>query len=267
MTDPLRDALLHVDAESHDPQAFLREVHRRVRRRRFQRLLPVGTAAVVLALVGVAAMLVGHRNHSDQVTKGPTAATALGNDPSSAAASPDKATKERQTHAPRLTAPIPTCQTLNLRATYRGGGLGTGNDFGSIVVWNTGPRPCALSGRVGFSAWLADGARDAAAGTEKTVTVAATLAPRTPQPTPGADLSQGSYLQALLTAPERDDPGQPDGLCRTRDKLTPKVLRLTIKAIALDVPNHDPHADGRLRSLYGCHGRMTLTGIEPPTIP
>ena len=57
--------------------------------------------------------------------------------------------------------------------------------------------------------------------------------------------------------PERDDPTQPNGLCRAIDKLSPATLTLTIGSTPITVKNADP-ASATNKSIYGCHGRILL---------
>lgn len=59
MTEDLRAALHRGDDSLHDPQAFLRGVHDRARRRRSRRLLPVAGAAMVMTVAAGAALLTG----------------------------------------------------------------------------------------------------------------------------------------------------------------------------------------------------------------
>lgn len=163
-------------------------------------------------------------------------------------------------------APLAPCRTADLRTTFRGGGLGTGNDFGTLVVWNAGDRPCRLRGRAGFTASWATGGRDEAAGTDRPVLVSADLPARSPAPRAGADLSGGPYLQAFLQGPERDDPRRPDGLCRAQDELTPASLRLTVGGVVLVQPNRDPDP-GQVPAVYGCHGVVLLVQVQGPLGP
>src|SRR5258706_2867 len=41
----------------------------------------------------------------------------------------------------------PACLRSQLTLTYRGGGFGAGNDFGGIIIRDTSPQPCRLTGR------------------------------------------------------------------------------------------------------------------------
>lgn len=155
------------------------------------------------------------------------------------------------------------CTTATLQARFVGGGLGTGNDFGAVVVWNTGPRPCRLAGPVGFSALLASGAVDPVATANRPVQLATVVLPaRMPAPTAGQ--GEDRYLVADLMGPERDDPAQSDGLCRAADKVTPKTLLLSIGPVRLSVRNLDRWSHPDVPSIYGCHGRVLLEDVRGP---
>src|SRR5215469_4978704 len=70
--------------------------------------------------------------------------------------------------------------------------------------------------------------------------VKTTLPAQMNPPREGAD--ESGYLTAFLMGAERDDPGQPDGLCRSQDKLAPATLVLSIGRVALRIRNLDPAA-------------------------
>jgi hypothetical protein len=140
-----------------------------------------------------------------------------------------------------------------------GGGVGTGNDFGSIVIWNLSGRPCRLTGRVTFTAYYASGARDVNAHPNGTPPPVSFVLPERMRPFRDGD-DPSRYLVADLMAPERDDPTQPNGLCQRQDQLSPANLVLTIGAVTLRVDNGD--ADARqTKTIYGCHGRVLLEDL------
>ena len=85
------------------------------------------------------------------------------------------------------------------------------------------------------------------------------------RPRESADPS--GYLVATVMGPERDDPMQPDGLCRSQDELTPAVLVLSIGRVTLRIRNQDlasPAIRGISRAVHGCHGRVLLEGLAGP---
>lgn len=167
---------------------------------------------------------------------------------------------------PTLSTPTPPyqpsasdCTSDSVRAEFRGGGYGTGNDFGGIWIWNPQTQPCTLRGRVAFTAYLPDGSRDLGAVINRTVTFPpTTLPPNMPTPRNNADPS--GYTVALLMGPERDDPAQPDGLCRS--ELAPFTLQLTLGTVSLRVRNQATNSN--VKAVYGCHGRVLLEGVIGP---
>jgi hypothetical protein len=157
---------------------------------------------------------------------------------------------------------VVACTSIELGARFAGGGFGGGNDFGGIWIWNPGPRPCRLSGAITFTAYYAGGAFDRNAVANRPVPpLSATLPARMPRPHDGADPS--AYLIAFLMGPERDDPTQPDALCRTQDKLSPATLVLSIGTVTVRVANNDPGAVQNT-TVYGCHGRVLFEDVRGP---
>lgn len=164
---------------------------------------------------------------------------------------------------PAATGPAP-CSAADLHAAFAGVQFATGNDFGSLVVWNTGSEPCRLAGTVTFTAYTSSGARDPQAKTVATdVSVSGTLAADMAPYRDGADLT--GYVAATVMGAERDDPGRPDGLCRKTDELTPDTLVLGIGRLTLRVANLDSGRGGTTaRSVYGCHGKIYLEQVASP---
>lgn len=162
-------------------------------------------------------------------------------------------------------SPQPTarpCDRRRLDARFEGGGLGTGNDFGEILIWNPTTQPCQLQGTVSFSAHNANGSPDHAAQLNRPTRLGPTvLAPGMTPPRDGKN--QDNYLVAELMGPERDDPGKPYGLCRPQDEGTPATLELSIGSNLFRVPNRDPNSP-QLKSVYGCHGRVFLEDVRGP---
>lgn len=156
-------------------------------------------------------------------------------------------------------AAVARCRRPNVRARLVAGGLGTGNDFGFIVAWNVGTTRCRIAGAVTFSAYFSDGRRDGQAQPNRQPPPVDVVLPAG-MPTYRDGSNQAGYLVAELMGPERDDPRQPDGLCRDQDKLAPATLVLGLGPTTLRVAN----ADGRSRQatqVYGCHGRVLLEHV------
>jgi hypothetical protein len=98
----------------------------------------------------------------------------------------------------------PTCAAGQLAASYLAGGAGTGNDFGTIVIGDTGVRPCTLAGPLLVTGLAADGAV-VTASARFPVTEPAVLSP--------ARQADALVGQLMLTAEYRDDPAAANGLC------------------------------------------------------
>jgi hypothetical protein len=138
--------------------------------------------------------------------------------------------------------------------------MGTGNDFGGIVIWNTGSMPCRIVGPVTFTAFFSDGRPDANAQPNRSVPpVDVVLPAKMTAFRDGTD--PAGYLTANFMGPERDDPSQPDALCRQQDKLAPALLVLGLGKITFRVTNSDPQSL-QVKQIYGCHGRVLLEGVE-----
>jgi hypothetical protein len=157
----------------------------------------------------------------------------------------------------------PNCTSDSVRAEFRGGGHGGGNDFGGVWIWNPQAQPCTLRGQVAFAAYLADGSRDLGAVTNRTVSFPPTTLPANMR-APANNADGSGYTIAGLMGPERDDPAQPNGVCRSQDELTPDTLELTLGTMSLRAPNHDANSD--VKAIYGCHGRVLLEDVTGPLI-
>jgi hypothetical protein len=179
----------------------------------------------------------------------------------------DPVTKPVLPSATALTSPplqpaAPDCVSGQLGARFIGGGGGGGNDFGEIVIWNPGAEPCQLHGHVRFAGYYPDGSRDSHAVMAHPLTSAVVTLPSNMPPY--RDLQdQSGYLAALLMGPERDDPSQPNALCRPQDEGTPAVLVLSLGSVTIRATNEDRESPQNT-SVYGCHGRVLLEGIEGP---
>jgi hypothetical protein len=168
-----------------------------------------------------------------------------------------------ESSSPASQSPAPACRPGQLEARFLGGGYGTGNDFGVIVLWNPGPAPCQLAGPVGFAGYDPDGSRDANAGLAHPIASQITRLPAAMhQPRDGQDLS--GYLVVYLMGTERDDPAQPNGLCRRQDEGTPATLVLSIGSVTVRTANSDP-GSVQVTGVYGCHGRVLLEDLQGPS--
>jgi hypothetical protein len=169
---------------------------------------------------------------------------------------------------PAMSTPTPPflpsaseCTSDAVRAEFRGGENGGGNDFGAIWIWNPESQPCTLRGQVAFAAYLADASRDLGAVINGTVSFPPTTLPAN-MPAPPNNADPSNYMFAGLMGPERDDPTQPNGLCRSQDKLAPATLGLNLGTVSFRVRNEDVNAD--VKAVYGCHGRILLESVTGP---
>ena len=218
---------------------------------------------------GLAALIVAVVTSCTSGSLPGTAAVSTGSPRSQAAGHRPRASPPAHSRAATKTsqASIPAaCRAHDLGVRFQAGGYGGGNDFGSIDIWNPGTAQCRLAGTVTFTAFFADGSTDLNARPNRPLTpLSMTLPARMIQPPEGADPSR--YLVATLMGPQRDDPAQPDGLCRPRDELIPATLVLSIGRVALRIRNLDPASPASLgisRAVYGCHGRVLLEDLTGP---
>jgi hypothetical protein len=136
-------------------------------------------------------------------------------------------------------------------------------DFGTVVVWNASPEACRIGGRVAFTAYLSDGTRDLAAQNNQAVVLRFfVMRPGMVAPPEFSEID--NYLFFILAGVERDDPAQPDGVCRAADEVAPSRLVLTIGTLALETPNDDKGNPMRNPWIYGCHGKVLLESAHLP---
>jgi hypothetical protein len=164
---------------------------------------------------------------------------------------------------PATQSEAPDCVSGQLSARFFGGGFGTGNDFAEIRMWNPGLQPCRVHGPVTFAGYYADGSVDRNATVNRRMTATPrTLPGKMPAPREGQDPS--GYLVADLMGPERDDPAQPNALCRPQDEGTPAGLELSVGSLTFRVSNKDPDSPQNI-SIFGCHGQVLLVGVWGPS--
>ena len=216
-----------------------------------------GVTLCMFGLVAVAASLTGCAEPARPQPGHATAtATATGTKPGPPSSHPRPSPPATQLLAA-------DCLSSQLGARFVGGGFGTGNDFGEIVIWNPGTQPCRLHGPVSFTAYYADATRDRKATVNRPITAAPrTLRGRMQAPRDGKD--PAGYLVAGLMGPERDDPAQPNALCRPQDEGTPASLELSIGSVAVHVTNKDSGSPQNT-GIYGCHGTVLLLDLLGPS--
>jgi hypothetical protein len=153
--------------------------------------------------------------------------------------------------------------------SFRGGGLGTGNDFGSIVIRNIGAAPCRL-----------DGSANVVALNGRQHPLQLFRSPASVEVPPGLVLSVnapawlGSHLPAEgvvmgvvdIMGGERDNPrsGQ---ICAASDEVTPAYWQVTMLGHSWTVANKDPGAgptdQPQVPSSYACLGNFSVFGVSP----
>ncbi len=105
------------------------------------------------------------------------------------------------------------CRAGELALDYYGGGPGTGNDFGTILVRDVGPRPCLLPGPIGVVGTDADG-HDVTHRLSYPVAPGLVLSSRAPRVPIGEEPPLGEVVGELgLSAEYRDGPYPPSYLC------------------------------------------------------
>ena len=170
-------------------------------------------------------------------------------------------TPERLSHAAAS-----RCPPAQLIARFQAGGLGAGNDFGNIEIRNVGPARCRIAGRVRFAAYFASGLRDVNAVTRRRTVVSAVL----PVESQWRQRPRRSgLLDVIISGEYRDDPNQPDGLCRPVDEGHPLNLVVRIGERGFTVTNYSPRRRDpayNLTWVEGCHGDLALAGLVRPYV-
>jgi hypothetical protein len=153
---------------------------------------------------------------------------------------------------------VPECPAQGLGVKFIGGQPGAGNDFVTIVAWDTAPSACRLAGPVTLVGVGSDGSADTNA-VRLTVTGAGELtahgrAPGAAQVLPGGE----SAAWLLMSAEYRDDPVT-GALC-TAHQVEPAAFRLTLPTGGtVTVANAGPHQP-RVRGLAANGGLLTCRG-------
>jgi hypothetical protein len=151
---------------------------------------------------------------------------------------------------------IQPCRASVLALAYYGNGVGTGFDFGTILIRDTGESPCLLPGPIGVVGTSVSGKPDTV---ELSYPVPAALKlsagePRIPvggRPSPGEVVAE-----MILSAEYRDGPFPPTGMC-TKHYVIPAVWHLTFLDGSATVRNasRDPGYPS-YSSLITCQGRL-----------
>lgn len=158
------------------------------------------------------------------------------------------------------TTPTPTlsanpCSGDALASDFHSGEEGSGNDFATIIIRNTGTKRCQLKAPVVLVGL--DGAGAVDTQVLRYSTVPGLVLTATAQPVPeGQEVSPGIGV-LMLAAEYRDDATSPNGLCDAH-RVVPTSWRLTWPdGTTTTVGNRDPHPvlpdDGQLLT---CRGQL-----------
>jgi hypothetical protein len=159
-------------------------------------------------------------------------------------------------------AKLPACTPRTLGFTYVGGLAGAGNDFGTIVAWDTSASACALTNPIRIGGLNRAGRR--ITRTERfQVTGPDVLTASGSAPVRGLRLKRGETAAFItLSADYRDDPAGNGGLCSPRHQIEPAIWLISFaRGGPKRIANADP-AEGRqrVRGLPGNHGLLTCRG-------
>jgi hypothetical protein len=153
---------------------------------------------------------------------------------------------------------VPECRADGLGVKFIGGQAGAGNDFATIVAWDTAPSACRLAGAVTLVGVGSDGSADTNA-VRLAVTGAGELTAHGTAPGAGQVLPGGeSAAWLLMSAEYRDDPVT--GAMCTAHQVEPAAFRLTLPAGGtVTVANAGTHQPG-VRGLAANGGLLTCRG-------
>lgn len=161
------------------------------------------------------------------------------------------------------TPPAAPCAGGALAIDFHGGGEGTGNDFATIVIRNTGSVVCQLNGPVLLAGRDTSGAVDTQVLRYSTAP-GLVLTGNTQPVAEGQEVPPGIGVLTLV-AEYRDDPTSPNGLC-VAHRVVPTSWRITwADGTTTAVANHDPHQAVRLGESQFLTCRGLLGTAEPIT--
>jgi len=154
------------------------------------------------------------------------------------------ATSSGATSETSSTAGYPACESGDITVTYRGGGLETGSDFGTLNILNTGPSTCRLpAATVTITPIKASGRAIPTTGWNNKVHLGGYILGANGSVARGTRPgSRDRWAQILLSGNYRDDAAASNGLCPARAVVRPAAwrlrgyLNLTVKNIDLAPP-------------------------------
>jgi hypothetical protein len=160
------------------------------------------------------------------------------------------------------TSPAPACRPAQLTLTYRGGGLATGNDFGSILFRDTGSASCTLAGPVSATGLSAAGVPVTATVTS-TFTGPGVLTPDAAPVPDGRGPAPGELVYLWTLEAQFTDPF--DNGATQRDWVVPASWRITLPGGAtVTVPNVDHGNPSRTPDGGGLIAYLGRLGVAMP---
>lgn len=186
-------------------------------------------------------------------TVGPPPRTAAPARPAPSSSSPSMPVNTPTRTGPGAT-PTPSCGRTQLTLAYRGGGSGSGSDFGVLNIVNRSATACRLSGVLTLTPLDASGAPLAVRpGWRSRVTAPGlVLAAREHLPAPGSASAGGHWAQLVFGGDPRHDPAGPNGSCPLSKVVAPQLWRVS-GAVEATVVNSDPHAMPQHHRLTACN--------------
>lgn len=156
------------------------------------------------------------------------------------------------------TGAVPECLADGLGVKFIGGQPGAGNDFATIIAWDTASSACRLAGPVTLAGLGSNGSADTNA-VVLAVTGEGELTAHGTAPGAGQVLAGGESAAWLLVSAEyRDDPVT-GGMC-TAHQVEPAAFRLTLPAGGtVTVANAGTQRQG-VRGLAANGGLLTCRG-------
>lgn len=178
----------------------------------------------------------------------------------SGSSSPQAPPRNPTSSAPSTSGPVELaqlCATRDISVRLLGGQLATGKDLVSAGLTNTSSVACLLSGRLHFAAYFASGRRDHNAFVAADPGFASSLGS---EPV-NLVVAAGRSVTIVFSGAQRDDPAQPDGMCRAADEETPSRLVVTIGSLTLQIRNLGDPGPNNIPSVYGCHGAIGVAAL------
>ena len=158
----------------------------------------------------------------------------------------------------------PSCGRTQLTVAYRGGGAGSGNDFGVLRIVNRSASACRLRGELTLTPLSASGAPlTVRAGWRSHVTAPGlVLAAREHLPAAGSAAAGGHWALLLFGGDPGHDAATADGQCPASKVVAPQLWRVS-GAVDATVANFDPHSSTPQQPrLTACNDRGGLQLVD-----